>query len=305
MPFIDETGDVRPSPRGAGLIGALVRATMIAALIGCRGNAAEKGETIKDDTARKVALADSGAAGKGMAGMNMASPTAAPDSAAAAGTQVTLTASQIRHGGVAWQPVTMGTAAAVVSVPGQLVPNEDRTARLGSPASGRVIAVRSRPGDRVARGQVLVTLQSPEAGGAQSDYRQGAGGAHVAARAGHVREKRPRPRGTAARAQGDPAAGLRARRSRRRTCAERGRSGGGRVEASAQLGGTTRGDRLGQRGDRVATAAGRRRARAHRSAGDRGRGRRAARRRHGSSDAVADDQRAGVDSLAHSARARQ
>jgi cobalt-zinc-cadmium efflux system membrane fusion protein len=170
MSFIDETGDVRLSPRGAGLIGALAQAAMIAALIGCRGNTAEKGETIKDDTARKVASADSGAAGKGMAGMTMASPTAAPDSAAAAGTQVTLTASQIRHGGVAWQPVAVGMAAAVVSVPGQLVPNEDRTARLGSPASGRVIAVRSRPGDRVARGQVLVTLQSPEAGGAQSDY---------------------------------------------------------------------------------------------------------------------------------------
>jgi cobalt-zinc-cadmium efflux system membrane fusion protein len=143
---------------------------MLAALIGCPGTTAEKGETAKDDTGRKVESADSGAAAKGMAGMNMASPTTAPDSAAAAGTQVTLTAGQIRHGGVAWQPVTVGTAAAVVSVPGQLVPNEDRTTRLGSPASGRVIAVPSRPGDRVARGQVLVTLQSPEAGGAQSDY---------------------------------------------------------------------------------------------------------------------------------------
>jgi cobalt-zinc-cadmium efflux system membrane fusion protein len=32
-----------------------------------------------------------------------------------------------------------------------------------------VVAVRLRPGDRVTRGQVLVTLQSPEAGAAQSD----------------------------------------------------------------------------------------------------------------------------------------
>jgi membrane fusion protein, heavy metal efflux system len=161
MSSIGEAGSVR-------VIGGGILTAMLAALIGCSGNAAEKGETARNGAA-KAEAADSGGAEKGMAGMSM-SPRAAPDSAAAAGTQVTLTAGQIRHGRVAWQPVTMGSAAAVVTVPGQLVPNEDRTARLGSPAAGRVIAVRSRPGDRVARGQVLVTLQSPEAGGAQSDY---------------------------------------------------------------------------------------------------------------------------------------
>jgi membrane fusion protein, heavy metal efflux system len=82
---------------------------------------------------------------------------------------VRLTTEQIRHGGVAWEAVTMGTAAAGVTVPGQLVPNEDRTARLGAPGGGRVVAVHVRPGDRVARGQRLVTLQSPEASAAQSD----------------------------------------------------------------------------------------------------------------------------------------
>jgi cobalt-zinc-cadmium efflux system membrane fusion protein len=54
-------------------------------------------------------------------------------------------------------------------VPGQIVPNEDRTARLGAPAQGRVLAVRVSPGERVRKGQVLVTLQSPEAGMAQSE----------------------------------------------------------------------------------------------------------------------------------------
>ena len=63
----------------------------------------------------------------------------------------------------------MGTSASTATVPGQLVPNEDRTARLGAPAGGRVVTVRVQPGDRVAQGQVLVTLQSPGAGMAQSD----------------------------------------------------------------------------------------------------------------------------------------
>jgi membrane fusion protein, heavy metal efflux system len=79
------------------------------------------------------------------------------------------TAAQIRHGHVRWAPVDSGTAGGSGSVPGQVVPNEDRTARLGAPAAGRVMAIRVSPGDRVAAGQLLVTLQSPEAGTAQAD----------------------------------------------------------------------------------------------------------------------------------------
>lgn len=82
---------------------------------------------------------------------------------------VTFTAAQIEHGGVRWGPAAMGTAAASVTVPGEVTPNEDRTARLGAPARGRVLSVSVRPGDEVSGGQVLVTLQSPDAGMAQSD----------------------------------------------------------------------------------------------------------------------------------------
>jgi cobalt-zinc-cadmium efflux system membrane fusion protein len=63
----------------------------------------------------------------------------------------------------------IGTAAAAANVPGQLVANEDRTARLGAPAAGRVMSVRVRPGDEVSTGTILVTLASPEAAAAQSD----------------------------------------------------------------------------------------------------------------------------------------
>ena len=82
---------------------------------------------------------------------------------------VAFTMAQVRHGTVAWEAAVMGTSASTATVPGLLVPNEDRTARLGAPAGGRVVTVRVQPGDRVAQGQVLVTLQSPGAGMAQSD----------------------------------------------------------------------------------------------------------------------------------------
>jgi len=84
-------------------------------------------------------------------------------------TDVTLTAAQMAHGGVHWEAVATSTVASIATVPGQVIPNEDRTARLGATVRGRVIAVRVRPGDRVSAGHVLVTLQSPEAGMAQSD----------------------------------------------------------------------------------------------------------------------------------------
>jgi cobalt-zinc-cadmium efflux system membrane fusion protein len=105
-----------------------------------------------------------------MPGMRMEDTSAATagDSGAAPGMGY-LTAAQIRHGHVRWAPVETGTTGESGSVPGQVVPDEDRTARLGAPAGGRVVAIRVSPGDRVSTGQVLVTLQSPEAGTAQAD----------------------------------------------------------------------------------------------------------------------------------------
>jgi cobalt-zinc-cadmium efflux system membrane fusion protein len=100
---------------------------------------------------------------------------APPDSADGEGadaTDITLTAAQVQHGHVRWAPLgtrISSAAGAGPTAPGQLVPNEDRTARLGAPAQGRVVAVRVAPGDRVQAGRVLVTLQSPEAGAAQAD----------------------------------------------------------------------------------------------------------------------------------------
>lgn len=96
------------------------------------------------------------------------------NSPARAAAGVSFTAAQIQHGNVAWEPAVMGTSASSATMPGQLMPNEDRTARLGAPARGRVVAVRVQPGERVVQGQVLVTLQSPDAGMAQSDVAKSA-----------------------------------------------------------------------------------------------------------------------------------
>ncbi|MGH7711529.1 MAG: efflux RND transporter periplasmic adaptor subunit, partial [Gemmatimonadaceae bacterium] len=127
----------------------LLRLTLLLALIaGCSNDR----DAPVGDTSKTADMAEMDRPGAG----NMAS-------------EVRLTAEQIRHGGIAWQSVTMGLTTATATVPGQVMPNEDRTARLGAPAGGRIIAVRVRPGDRVVRGQVLVTMQSPEASQAQSD----------------------------------------------------------------------------------------------------------------------------------------
>lgn len=84
-------------------------------------------------------------------------------------TTIQLTPAQIEHGGIKWTTVTMGTASGTATLPGEIAPNEDRTVRLGAPARGRVTSVSVRPGDHVTAGQPLVTMQSPEAGTAQSD----------------------------------------------------------------------------------------------------------------------------------------
>jgi cobalt-zinc-cadmium efflux system membrane fusion protein len=88
--------------------------------------------------------------------------------------KLTFDAAQVQHGGVRWGPVGTGMTAGRASIPGEVVPNEDRTVRLGAPGRGRILEVRVQPGQRVARGQVLVVLQSPEAGVSQADVKKAA-----------------------------------------------------------------------------------------------------------------------------------
>jgi cobalt-zinc-cadmium efflux system membrane fusion protein len=85
-------------------------------------------------------------------------------------TEVTMSAEQIAHGGVKWSAVSARPVSDVVELPGRLVSDEDRTARLGVAVQGRVTAVRANVGDAVSRGQVLVVLQSEEASSRRADF---------------------------------------------------------------------------------------------------------------------------------------
>jgi cobalt-zinc-cadmium efflux system membrane fusion protein len=131
-------------------------ALLLAAVTACRENG--------QSTSR--ASADS--AMQGMPGMN---DSAAVDSASSP-RQVMITAEQVRHGQIRWAAAVAGTGTEVTVVPARLTPDEDRTARLGAPVGGRILAVQVRPGDRVAAGRVLVTMQSPEASAVQSAVSQ-------------------------------------------------------------------------------------------------------------------------------------
>jgi cobalt-zinc-cadmium efflux system membrane fusion protein len=113
--------------------------------------------------------------------------------AAASSTTLTFTAAQVQHGGVRWAPAELGTLPAVLEVPGQLVPNEDRTARLGAPAQGRVLSVHVQMGQRVSRGAPLVTLQSQEASAAHADHQKAVAELHARrAAASYARTARER-----------------------------------------------------------------------------------------------------------------
>jgi RND family efflux transporter MFP subunit len=84
--------------------------------------------------------------------------------------EVTLSRAQIDQAGIQWAAVSESTTADMVEVPGQLSPNDDRTAHVSAPARGRVVAVHVRIGDRISRSQRLVSLQSEQAVSARADY---------------------------------------------------------------------------------------------------------------------------------------
>jgi len=82
---------------------------------------------------------------------------------------VTFTSEQIGHAGIQWAAAESALMAAQVEVPARVIADEDRTARVSAPAEGRVMTVAVQSGDRVARGQVLVTLLSPQASSVRAE----------------------------------------------------------------------------------------------------------------------------------------
>lgn len=84
--------------------------------------------------------------------------------------------------GIVGQAVQSG-GDRMLSMPGRLVWNEDKTVRVATPFAGRVMDILVQPGTNVKAGQPLATLTSPDFGVAQADARKAAADSAVAAKA--------------------------------------------------------------------------------------------------------------------------
>jgi cobalt-zinc-cadmium efflux system membrane fusion protein len=104
------------------------------------------------------------------------------DEPAVSGQTIAFPASVKALAGIASERVASG-GQRVLSLPGRLAWNEDRTVRVASPFAGRVTAMLVEPGATVKPGQALATLASADFGAAQADARKAAAEAAVASKA--------------------------------------------------------------------------------------------------------------------------
>jgi len=84
--------------------------------------------------------------------------------------EVTLTPEAIERWGVRVEPARKQALRPVLHAPARVTFNEERIAHVGSVVAGRISEVRVRIGDRVAAGDPLLVVASPELGEAQSDF---------------------------------------------------------------------------------------------------------------------------------------
>lgn len=83
---------------------------------------------------------------------------------------VKLTDAQLKASGITLETVAIAPMASVLRLPGQLVLNADREARVLSPIAGMVREVRVQTGERVGAGTVLAVLESQQLAQANADY---------------------------------------------------------------------------------------------------------------------------------------
>jgi cobalt-zinc-cadmium efflux system membrane fusion protein len=96
-------------------------------------------------------------------------PPVAKDLAAATDV-VHLSASQLSNAGLAFATVEARRDIGTLEATAQIEPAADRVAKIASRVPGRIVAVHVSAGDRVARGQSVAELDSPEVGQAKADY---------------------------------------------------------------------------------------------------------------------------------------
>lgn len=98
-------------------------------------------------------------------------PTGAPPPAAAAGAPGVVRFAPGAPQLSALQTVLIEEVPLPLTEPlsGRIVLDENRTARVASPISGRVVSLRAQPGDRVRAGDALAVLNAPELAAAVAD----------------------------------------------------------------------------------------------------------------------------------------
>ena len=83
---------------------------------------------------------------------------------------VTLTAEQIASAKITTAKAETRNQAGLLSATAEVQPSEDGVARVGTRVAGRVTALKAGLGDKVTKGQVLASIDSPEVGRAKADY---------------------------------------------------------------------------------------------------------------------------------------
>jgi cobalt-zinc-cadmium efflux system membrane fusion protein len=108
---------------------------------------------------------------------------------------VSLPQDALERYGIEVAPAREMALTPTISAPGHLAFPQGAVARIGSAVVGRIVDVRARSGDEVAIGDVLLVVESPELGEAQSEYLQKRAAASTAgpaleiARSSHERAK--------------------------------------------------------------------------------------------------------------------
>jgi len=111
----------------------------------------------------------------GRASKQQEEPQAPPAASASAGAEpaheheelpkhVKLTPEAIKDAHIRAEPTRKGTLAVTISLPGEIAADPDRSARIASPAEGKVEEVRFKEGQSVKKGDVLAVIRIPELG---------------------------------------------------------------------------------------------------------------------------------------------
>ena len=86
--------------------------------------------------------------------------------------ELRLTAEAVAEYGIRTAPVAKQVLVPRLVLPARVAFNAEAVAHVGSPLQGRVSDLRCRAGDMVQKGDVLLVVESPDLGEAQSDYLQ-------------------------------------------------------------------------------------------------------------------------------------